>query len=72
MRIRPIAFCLGVSVMPGFAITAQAGTTQAGYDVSVLQNVGWAPAPLTSTSPVASTRSEKPPDTVPLPPATTQ
>jgi hypothetical protein len=33
MRIRPLAFCLGVSVTPGFALTAHA-------DVTVLQDPG--------------------------------
>ena len=37
MRIRPIAFCLGVSVTPSFALLAHA---DAGYNVSVLQDPG--------------------------------
>ena len=37
MRIRPIAICLGVSMTPGFALTAHA---DAGYNVTVLQDPG--------------------------------
>ena len=37
MRIRPIALCLGVAVTPSFALTAKA---DAGYNVTVLQDVG--------------------------------
>ena len=35
MRIRPIVLCLGLTVTPSVALPAQAG-----YDVTVLQDVG--------------------------------
>src|ERR1700686_2995110 len=37
MRIRPLALCLGISVTPGFALTAHA---DAGYNVTVLKDPG--------------------------------
>ena len=65
MRIRPIALCPGVAVTPGFALAGQSG-----YDVNILQNIGWGPGAINLNLASGINAFGKPPDTVPLPPAT--